>query len=66
MKNRELWKGGDSEYVFHIVYGEPIYYSYPTQWWDRFIKRHGLRHSGIKAANRFPLKIKKALISQGL
>lgn len=37
------WKGGDRQFVFHGGYGKPHYHSYPSEWWIKFVKRHGLK-----------------------
>ncbi|MFC3802666.1 tyrosine-type recombinase/integrase [Cohnella sp. GCM10012308] len=43
-KMQDKWECTDGRrYVFHAGKGKPLYYSYPTQWWDRFLKRHGLK-----------------------
>ncbi|WP_342405549.1 tyrosine-type recombinase/integrase [Brevibacillus sp. FSL K6-2834] len=44
MKIRDRWEGGDREYVFHAGYGKPLYFTYPSEWWSKFVKRHGLRY----------------------
>ena len=43
LKVGDLWQGGEREYVFHSGFGRPIRYDYPTEWWAKFVKRHGLR-----------------------
>ncbi|MDG0791357.1 site-specific integrase [Cohnella ginsengisoli] len=41
---QDKWQCTDGRrYVFHAGFGKPIYFTYPTQWWDRFLKRHGLK-----------------------
>lgn len=37
------WVGGERTYVFHAGQGKPFYHSYPTEWWRKFLKRHGLK-----------------------
>jgi len=37
------WIGENRGYVFHAGYGKPLYYSYPTEWWKKFLKRHKLK-----------------------
>ncbi|MBO8164664.1 MAG: site-specific integrase [Brevibacillus sp.] len=44
MKVRDKWEGGEKEYVFHNGLGKPLFYTYPSEWWRKFIKRHGLRY----------------------
>lgn len=39
----DKWLGGDNEYVFHAGFGKPFYYSYPSEWWSDFLKRHELK-----------------------
>lgn len=43
LKVGELWRGGDREYLFHAGFGEPLYFTHPTAWWNDFVKRHNLR-----------------------
>ncbi|GBF78280.1 site-specific integrase [Paenibacillus sp. 598K] len=40
---QEKWLGGDREFVFHAGFGKPFYHSYPTEWWNKFVKRHELK-----------------------
>lgn len=44
MEIRDRWEGEDQEYVLHAGLGKPIYFDYPSEWWGKFTKRHGLRH----------------------
>lgn len=37
------WVGEDREFVFHAGTGKPFYHTYPSEWWIKFIKRHGLK-----------------------
>lgn len=39
----DLWRGKDREYVFHAGFGEPLFFDYPSEWWSKFVARHGLR-----------------------
>ncbi|AUS03438.1 tyrosine-type recombinase/integrase [Paenibacillus larvae] len=39
----DKWIGGDRRYVFHAGLGKPYFYSYPSEWWSKFIKRHDLK-----------------------
>ncbi len=42
---RDKWKCTDGRrYVFHAGYGKPMYFSNPSQWWKKFLARHGLKH----------------------
>lgn len=41
--NDDIWQGEKREYIFHNGRGKPLYHTTPTQWWDGFVKRHGLR-----------------------
>jgi len=42
---RDKWKcTDDRRYVFHAGYGKPMYFSNPSQWWKKFLERHGLKH----------------------
>lgn len=38
-----VWIGGEKDYVFHAGFGKPFYHSYPTEWWNKFVKRHNLK-----------------------
>lgn len=40
----DKWQGGEREYIFHGGFGKPYFYTYPYEWWTRFLKRHGLKH----------------------
>lgn len=43
LKVGDLWRGDNREYLFHGGFGEPLFYTRPTEWWDEFVHRHGLR-----------------------
>jgi integrase len=43
LKVGDMWQGEDRQYVFHGGFGKPHYHTYPTVWWKKFIKRHGLK-----------------------
>lgn len=40
----DKWQGGDKQYVFHSGLGKPYHYTTPTGTWNKFIKRHKLKH----------------------
>ncbi|WP_240903745.1 tyrosine-type recombinase/integrase [Chengkuizengella sediminis] len=40
----ESWEGGNREFIFHGGLGKPLYHTYPSEWWKKFIKRHGLKY----------------------
>lgn len=44
MRVWDKWQGGEREYIFHAGTGKPLYYTYPSEWWSKFTKRHGLRY----------------------
>lgn len=62
MKIRDKWEGGDREYLFHAGFGEPLYFTYPSQWWCKFVKRHGLRYIRFHALRHSSATL---LIDQG-
>ncbi|MGG3840799.1 site-specific integrase [Paenibacillus thiaminolyticus] len=44
----DKWRGEENdEYIFHAGYGKPFYYSYPTEWWTKFTKRHQIRYISL-------------------
>jgi integrase len=40
---QDLWIGAEHNYVFHGGFGKPLYFTYPSEWWRRFTKRHNLK-----------------------
>ncbi|GAA0382361.1 site-specific integrase [Paenibacillus motobuensis] len=40
----DKWIGGDRQYVFHAGFGKPFYHTYPSEWWDKFTIRHGVKN----------------------
>lgn len=39
----DKWLGGERQYVFHAGIGKPYYHTYPSEWWTKFVERHGLK-----------------------
>jgi integrase len=39
----DKWIGEDRQYVFHAGWGKPYYHTYPSEWWNKFTDRHGLK-----------------------
>ncbi|WP_420826765.1 hypothetical protein [Chengkuizengella sediminis] len=37
------WIESEYDFVFCGLYGQALYYTSPTMWWNRFIKRNNLR-----------------------
>ncbi|MDP5273235.1 tyrosine-type recombinase/integrase [Chengkuizengella axinellae] len=37
------WTESEFDFVFCDPYGQALYYTSPTMWWNRFIKRNNLR-----------------------
>ncbi|MBZ4653944.1 MAG: phage integrase-like protein [Peptococcaceae bacterium] len=43
----DKWEGADKEYIFHSGYGQPFYYTYPTEKWEQFCKKHNIRYISL-------------------
>ncbi|KGE20034.1 tyrosine-type recombinase/integrase [Paenibacillus wynnii] len=43
-KNKEIWQGGDFQYVFHNGIGKPFYRVVPSHRWKEFTTKHELPH----------------------
>ncbi|MFS1511353.1 tyrosine-type recombinase/integrase [Chengkuizengella sp. SCS-71B] len=62
----DLWVEKNYEFIFHGGQGKPIYYTYPSEWWTRFLNKnrlkkirfHDLRHScaSLLIEENVPLK----------
>jgi integrase len=40
----DKWLGGIKQYIFHAGFGKPLYFTYPSKWWEKFTKRHNLKY----------------------